>query len=271
MSVAVSPDGHTLAIDLQGSIWILPATGGLATRITDLFNDARQPVWSPDGKWITFFSYREGSYDIWAIEPDGSHPHQLTWGPFDDREPAWSHDGTQLAFSSDRGDPLGSHYHIWVLDMRSGQVRQLTEASSEDSMPTWSPDDKEVAFASVRENEQSVWAVNVADGTERKIVSASGRVDACRPGAAGLATTNAARPAVAWAVSAARLTIRDEPLLRGTGGQGTLSLLPLRRRRQRPGPVCGGDTAESVRSSAGPVWATGPGGAVADNESKRTP
>src|SRR5882672_5470339 len=178
MSVAVSPDGHTLAIDLQGSIWILPATGGLATRITDLFNDARQPAWSPDGKWITFFSYRDGSYDIWAVEPDGSHPHQLTWGPFDDREPVWSHDGTQLAFSSDRGDPLGSHYHIWVLDMRSSQVRQWTDALSEDSMPTWSPDDKEIAFASMRENEQSVWAVNVADGTERKVVSASGRVDA---------------------------------------------------------------------------------------------
>jgi len=178
MSVAVSPDGHTLAIDLQGSIWILPATGGFATRITDLFNDARQPVWSPDGKWITFFSYQDGSYDIWAIEPDGSHPHQLTWGPFDDREPAWSHDGTQLAFSSDRGDPLGSHYHIWVLDMRSGQVRQLTEAVSEDAMPTWSPDDKEIAFASMRENEQLVWAVNVADGTARKVVSTSGRVDA---------------------------------------------------------------------------------------------
>ena len=34
MSVAVSPDGRTLAIDLQGSIWTLPATGGTAKRIT---------------------------------------------------------------------------------------------------------------------------------------------------------------------------------------------------------------------------------------------
>jgi len=55
MSVAVSPDGRTLAIDLQGSIWTLPSTGGAARRITDLYNDARQPTWSPDGKWITFF------------------------------------------------------------------------------------------------------------------------------------------------------------------------------------------------------------------------
>ena len=56
MSVAASPDGRTLAVDLQGSIWTLPATGGTATRITDIFNDARQPSFSPDGKWIAFFA-----------------------------------------------------------------------------------------------------------------------------------------------------------------------------------------------------------------------
>src|SRR6266508_4065603 len=146
MSVAVSPDGRTLAIDMQGSIWTLPAAGGAAKRITDVFNDARQPVWSPDGKWIAFFGYRDGGYDLWAVAPDGSHQHKLTWGPFDDREPAWSHDGTRLAFSSDRGDPLGSSYNIWTLDVRSGELRQLTNDPSDDYMPAWSGDDSEIAF-----------------------------------------------------------------------------------------------------------------------------
>src|SRR2546428_2643026 len=175
MSVAVSPDGRTLAIDLQGSIWTLPAAGGTATRITDLFNDARQPIWSPDGKWITFFGYRDGGYDIWAIAPDGSQQHKLTWGAFDDREPAWSHDGTRVAFSSDRGNPLGSDYNIWTLDTRNGDLRHLTKAPSDDYMPSWSPDDKEIAFASSREDRQSVWAVSVADGSERQVSSAAGR------------------------------------------------------------------------------------------------
>jgi len=187
MSVGVSPDGRTLAIDLQGGIWTVPATGGTARRLTDVFDDARQPTWSPDGKWITYFSYRDGGYDLWSIAPDGSAQHRLTWGPFDDREPAWSHDGTRIAFSSDRGNPLGSNYNIWVLDVRTGDLRQLTTDPSEDYMPTWSPDDREIAFASTRENSQGVWAVSVADLTQRRLASvSSGRVDAPSWGPSGV-------------------------------------------------------------------------------------
>jgi len=185
MSVAASPDGRTLAIDMQGSIWTLPATGGPARRITDIYNDARQPVWSPDGKWITFFAYTDGGYDIWAVAPDGSGMRKLTWGPFDDREPIWSHDGTRVAFSSDRGDPLGSNYNIWLVDTRTGDLRQLTKNPGEDSMPSWSPDDSEIAFASTREGGRSVWAVSVSDGAERKLSTAQGRVDAPSWGPAG--------------------------------------------------------------------------------------
>ena len=50
MSVSISPDGSTIATDMQGSIWTMPAAGGPMTRITDVFSDARQPRWSPDGR-----------------------------------------------------------------------------------------------------------------------------------------------------------------------------------------------------------------------------
>ena len=50
MSVSMAPDGRTLAIDLQGTVWTLPANGGAAKAITDFYNDARHPTYSPIGR-----------------------------------------------------------------------------------------------------------------------------------------------------------------------------------------------------------------------------
>jgi Tol biopolymer transport system component len=179
MSVAISPDRSTIATDMQGSIWTMPAAGGAMKRITDVFNDARQPMWSPDGRTIAFFAYRDGGYDIWAINPDGSNQRKLTWGTFDDREPIFSHDGTRIAFSSDRGNALGSDYNIWTLDLRSGELKQITKGPSEDFMPTWSPDDNEIVYATSRDNYESLWSMNLRSGGERRVRSVKGaRLDA---------------------------------------------------------------------------------------------
>ena len=99
---------------------MLPASGGAAKPVTDLFNDAHQPQWSPDGKNIIFFGYRDGGYDLWEVGADGSNQHMVTEGTFDDREPIFSHDGSKIAFSSDRGNPLGSDNNIWVMDVKTG-------------------------------------------------------------------------------------------------------------------------------------------------------
>ena len=184
MSVTMSPDRRTLAIDLQGSIWTLPAAGGVARQVTDAYNDARHPTFSPDGRTIVFQGYRAGGYDIWAISPDGSNQRQLTTGPFDDREPAWSHDGTRVAFSSDRGESISAgqagtgNYNVWILDVRSGALTQVTKDRADDFMPTWSPDDREIAFISTRAGGQTMWAVTLAGGGERRISAEGVRADA---------------------------------------------------------------------------------------------
>ena len=179
MKVSVSPDGKMLAMDLQGSIYVLPVAGGTAKRVTDIFDDAREPQWAPDSKSIVFSGYRDGGYDLWEVGADGGNQHMLTEGTFDDREPIFSHDGRRIAFSSDRGNPLGSDNNIWVLDVRSGALSELTTNPAEDTMPSWSPDDKEIAFISSRDTYKSAWAVNVATKVERRVADVSeGKIDA---------------------------------------------------------------------------------------------
>ena len=47
------------------------------------------PVWSPDGRHITFSSNRDGDYDIYVMDADGSNIVQLTDDSAVDFSPAW--------------------------------------------------------------------------------------------------------------------------------------------------------------------------------------
>lgn len=174
MAAALSPDGRTLIIDLQGSLWRLPAAGGAASRISEEYLDARQPAWSPDGQRVAFQGYADGVWHIYVMNADGSGVRALTSGAFDHREPSWSRDGSRIAFSSDRS----GNYDVFDLDVVSGVVRQLTNNPANDYAPAYSPVNGSIAFVSEREDRRGVWAIDTATLAERSIAPATGAVSA---------------------------------------------------------------------------------------------
>ena len=80
MAAALSPDGRTLMIDLQGSLWTLPASGGPAKRVTDEYLDARQPAWAPDSRRVAFQGYADGVWHIYVMNADGIGLRAITVG-----------------------------------------------------------------------------------------------------------------------------------------------------------------------------------------------
>jgi len=48
------------------------------------------PSWSPDGSKITFETDRDGNYEIYVMNADGSNVQRLTNNPANDWFPNWS-------------------------------------------------------------------------------------------------------------------------------------------------------------------------------------
>ena len=72
------------------------------------------PTWSPDGRRIAFTSNRDGNYEIYIMNADGTGQSNVTNHPASDNYPAWSPDGHKLAFISNRG----GGYDIYVVDIK---------------------------------------------------------------------------------------------------------------------------------------------------------
>jgi len=164
-SAALSPDGRTLALDLLGVIWTLPADGGAARRVIDDGYDAHAPAWSPDGRRLAFQAYLRDTWNLWVMNADGTALTQVTSGPFDDREPHWSPDGRRLAFSSDRG----GNYDVWSVTLDGGDLQRVTTSPANESMPVWSPDGRELAFVSDRAAGRGIYARQIESGVERQL------------------------------------------------------------------------------------------------------
>lgn len=141
-------------------IFLINADGtGSPRNLTNSKSVNTYPAWSPDHGHIAFVSDRDGNYQIYVMEADGSHVKQLTRGEQINRAPAWSPDGKKIAFC--RHTLEGPR--IFTMDADGANPTQLNEGSGWD--PAWSPDGKKILFASSRGGNGFHVCITDADGT----------------------------------------------------------------------------------------------------------
>ncbi len=172
-----SPDGTQLALlslrEGWANIWVVDAT---ARNVTQRPSGASVAAgdWSPflsgspppAAAKIAFVSDRDGDYEIYTANADGTDVFQVTDNSAGEFWAAWSPDGTEIAFPSNRdGDN-----EIFVANSDGTNVRQLTDNMAWDDTPSWSPDGSKIAFLSDRDGNPDIFVMN-ADGTNQELIS----------------------------------------------------------------------------------------------------
>jgi len=126
----------------------------------------RQPVYSPDGKWILFTSDRSGNLDLWMVSTATGELRQITDDAADDWDPAFGPDG-HLYWSSTRSS---GHFEIWTAESDGSGAHQLTHDGVDAENPSVSPDGKWIVYGSTRPEEAGIWRAR-SDGSEPKLLA----------------------------------------------------------------------------------------------------
>ncbi len=161
-SFAVSPTGKRALFDARGDIFSVPAENGITENITQT-QGVREifPAWSPDGKYISYYSDATGEYELYLLEnKKGAKPRQITFNSSAWKyQPDWSPDSKLLLFS-DRT------LNLRLLEVSSGKITDVDHgAGTELRSYSFSPDSRWITYSKQTANtETAIWLYEIASG-----------------------------------------------------------------------------------------------------------
>lgn len=110
-AVIPSPDGSRLLYTVReavmtddrseyiNQVWVCSADGSNAVQLTRGEKNSANPRWSPDGKWISFTSAREGKNNIYLLPVGGGESERITDVKTGVGNYKWSNEGSMIAFT----------------------------------------------------------------------------------------------------------------------------------------------------------------------------
>jgi dipeptidyl aminopeptidase/acylaminoacyl peptidase len=191
---------------MQEDLFVMAADGSGLRRLTEDVAKDRNPLWSPDGQQVTFYSNRSGRYEVWTVDRDGSNLRQRTvslgvitvqgstaspvWSPVDRSMVA--NIAGQIARFDLQEEPVQPS-EVEPLGMSCGEGRSTQPLS-------WSPDGRRISGICAGTNGQmlaGVLAYDLESGASRFVA-----IDLPIP------TTRHAYPPLAWLPDSRRGVVR---------------------------------------------------------------
>jgi tricorn protease len=179
-NLGLSPTGKRVVVESRGEIFTIPAEKGDVRNLTNSSASAeRDPAWSPDGKFVSYFSDKSGEYKLMIESQDGiAPPREIAFEkPTHYYTPSWSPDSKKLLYTD-------TNLNVWVMDVASGKAKTIGRdpwmVPARTVNPSWSPDSKWVAYAAhLNSLYKAIFISNVETGESKQVTD--GLADATWP------------------------------------------------------------------------------------------
>ncbi len=115
----------TVIFACEDDLWTVPASGGIARRLTSNLGQATMPALSPDGGTLAFIGRDEGHPEVYRMPAVGGPATRLTYLGADSRVVGWRPDGQAIIFASDAAQPFGRVHLLYAVHPDGGQPEPL--------------------------------------------------------------------------------------------------------------------------------------------------
>jgi Tol biopolymer transport system component/DNA-binding winged helix-turn-helix (wHTH) protein len=195
---AYSPDGKSIAFvrtltDGVDDLWVVPARGGDARRLTFENRSLTGADWTPDGKSLVFSSSRAGLFSLWRLPLSGGEPRLVGGGGSKMKHPSAARTRNAVAYEN-----WNYEVNIWSVPL-GGAARspqRVTFAADEwEFDPELSPDGSRVAYVSTRTGAPEIFTTGARGGDPVQVTRMGGpQVSAPRWSPDGRTIVFSARP-----------------------------------------------------------------------------